>query len=141
MYNNHLNVTLGGTAEDIVQDLEHIEALEQEIGLCLNNGKSEIICQDPVVRRTLPALISWVCPLVVWSLCQLSSEPRSTLWKPWSRELLKTFFGPISLHILIPLISVHFTSCAHVAIAWLLLFLQFYHLSSANHNYFYLTLL
>ena len=41
------DVSLGGTTEDILQDLEVIESAE-EIGLHLNNGKSEIICHDPV---------------------------------------------------------------------------------------------
>ena len=51
------DVTLGGSPDDISHDLKVIESFE-EIGLFLNNNKSEIVCSDPVTRRfiliTLP---------------------------------------------------------------------------------------
>ena len=43
---------VGGTTEDILSDLRCILSLEA-IGLCLNNGKSEIISHDPVSRGTI----------------------------------------------------------------------------------------
>ena len=47
---------MGGTTVSILQDLRHIKLLG-EIGLCLNNGKSEIICHDPVARGTILCLL------------------------------------------------------------------------------------
>ena len=46
------DVTLGGTTEALLQDLATIESLE-EIGLSLNNHKSEIICTNHVTRGTI----------------------------------------------------------------------------------------
>ena len=46
------DVTLGGTTEALLQDLATIESLE-DIGLSLNNHKSEIICTDHVTRGTI----------------------------------------------------------------------------------------
>ena len=39
------DVTLGGTTENNLQDIGRIRSLE-DIGLHLNNGKSDIICHD-----------------------------------------------------------------------------------------------
>ena len=38
--------------EDVLHDLKVIQAVE-ELGLCVNNSKSEIVCHDDVVRGTL----------------------------------------------------------------------------------------
>ena len=46
------DISLGGTTEEIVQDLQLIETVA-EIGLELNNEKSEIITNDPVSRGTV----------------------------------------------------------------------------------------
>ena len=46
------DVTLGGTTEALLEDLATIESLE-DIGLSLNNHKSEIICTDHVTRGTI----------------------------------------------------------------------------------------
>ena len=46
------DITLGGPTEEIPHDLEVIESFA-EIGLILNNQKSEIICNDPVMRGTI----------------------------------------------------------------------------------------
>ena len=46
------DVSLGGTTVALLQDLATIESLE-EIGLSLNNHKSEIICTDYVTRGTI----------------------------------------------------------------------------------------
>ena len=43
MYLDHVSV--GGSAEDVLHDLNVIKAAE-ELGLFLNNNKSEIICND-----------------------------------------------------------------------------------------------
>ena len=49
------DVSLGGTTEDILQDLVVIESAK-EIGLQLNNGKSEIIIRLQGVPSCLPSL-------------------------------------------------------------------------------------
>ena len=46
------DITLGGSIEEILHDLEVIESFA-EIGLILSNQKSEIICNDPVTRDTI----------------------------------------------------------------------------------------
>ena len=46
------DVSLGGSTEAILHDLEVIESFK-EIGLVLNNQKSEIICTEPVTRGTI----------------------------------------------------------------------------------------
>ena len=46
------DITLGGSTEEILHDLKVIESFA-EIGLTLNNHKSEIICNDPVTRATI----------------------------------------------------------------------------------------
>ena len=46
------DITLGGPTEEILHDLEVIESFA-EIGLILNNQKSEIICDDPVTRGSI----------------------------------------------------------------------------------------
>lgn len=46
------DITIGGTPEAIMHDLEIIRSAS-EIGLCLNQQKSEIICEDPVTRGTI----------------------------------------------------------------------------------------
>ena len=46
------DISLGGSTEEIVQDLKRIESAA-EIGLELNNEKSEIITNDPVSRGTV----------------------------------------------------------------------------------------
>ena len=46
------NITLDGSTEEIVQDLEVVKSLA-EIGLCLNNHKSKIISNDQVPSETI----------------------------------------------------------------------------------------
>ena len=46
------DITLGGSPEAVQHDLEIIESME-DIGLSLNNQKSEIICNDPTTRGTI----------------------------------------------------------------------------------------
>ena len=46
------DVTIGGVMEDILCDLTVIKEVE-ELGLTLNAIKSEIICEDAIVRGTL----------------------------------------------------------------------------------------
>ena len=46
------DITLGGSTDEILHDLEVIKTFE-ELGLSLNNQKSEIICDDPVTRGTI----------------------------------------------------------------------------------------
>ena len=46
------DITLGGSKNEILHDLEVIKSFE-EVGLSLNNQKSEIICSDPVTRGTI----------------------------------------------------------------------------------------
>ena len=74
------DVCLGSTTEDILQDLEVIESAE-EIGLHLNNEKSEIICHDPVVRGTI-----------------LFSLPGARVVDPSDACLLGSPIGNLSLH-------------------------------------------
>ena len=46
------DVSMAGSTEDILHDLEVIKAAE-ELGLVLNNSKSEIICSDASARGTI----------------------------------------------------------------------------------------
>ena len=46
------DVSMAGFTEDILHDLEVIKAAE-ELGLVLNNSKSEIICSDASGRGTI----------------------------------------------------------------------------------------
>ena len=46
------DVSLGGSPEAILHDLEVVESFK-EIGLVLNNQKSEIICTEPVTSGTI----------------------------------------------------------------------------------------
>ena len=46
------DVSIGGPVEDVLHDLEIIQAVE-ELGLFLNNSKSEIICRDDAVRGAI----------------------------------------------------------------------------------------
>ncbi len=42
--------TLGGTPEDVLQDLERVERAAEGLGLQLNRSKSEVICGDSATR-------------------------------------------------------------------------------------------
>ena len=48
------DVTLGGSSSDILHDLEVIMEAEN-LGLTLNNSKSEIICNDNTTRGSIIA--------------------------------------------------------------------------------------
>ena len=69
------DITLGGTTEDILHDLGIIESAAN-IGLTLNNHKSEIITNDPVARGTL-----------------ISSFPEARLVDPSAASLLGSPLG------------------------------------------------
>ena len=45
--------TLGGTPDEILSDLSHIEACSARLGLVLNHSKSEVICRDEEVKSSL----------------------------------------------------------------------------------------
>ena len=42
--------TLGGTPEEVVEDLRRIEDAADDLGLVLNHRKSEVICSDPTTK-------------------------------------------------------------------------------------------
>ncbi len=46
------DISLGGSCEDILHDLDVIKDAEK-LGLFLNNSKSEIICHDHSIRGTI----------------------------------------------------------------------------------------
>ena len=50
------DITLGGSTDEILHDLEVIKTFE-ELGLSLNNQMSEIICDDPVTRGTIISVL------------------------------------------------------------------------------------
>jgi len=69
------DVLLGGSVEDVLHDLDIIKAAE-ELGLSLNNSKSEIICHDATTRETLITALPGalvVSPenacLQLWEMC------------------------------------------------------------------------
>ena len=45
--------TLGGTPEEVVEDLRRIEDAADGLGLVLNHRKSEVICSDPTTSYML----------------------------------------------------------------------------------------
>ena len=47
------DVTLGGSRDDLMHDLEVVEQKGAEVGLRLNKGKSEIICASPDTSDSL----------------------------------------------------------------------------------------
>ena len=49
--------TVGGSADSVKQDLEVIKEQGASLGLSLNESKSEVICDDPVVRDLVAARI------------------------------------------------------------------------------------
>jgi len=72
------DVTLGGTTAGITHDLGVIKSME-EIGLVLNNQKSEIICGDPVSKGTI-----------------LSSLPGARVVDPSDADLLGSPLGNVN---------------------------------------------
>ena len=61
------DVSLGGLPEAILHDLEVIESFK-EIGLVLNNQKSEIICTEPVTRGIILVVLPGALRLTPWKL-------------------------------------------------------------------------
>jgi len=47
--------TLGGSMEDVLQDLHTVEQVADNLGLQLNREKSEVICVDPTTGKSLLA--------------------------------------------------------------------------------------
>ena len=45
--------TLGGCLDDVLHDLQSVELAAGEMGLQLNRGKSEVICEDPITREAI----------------------------------------------------------------------------------------
>ena len=56
--------TLGGSPDDVLDDLQVVEERAAELGLCLNRQKSEVICRDP---STLSVILFRVPDLMVTS--------------------------------------------------------------------------
>ena len=71
--------TLGGRVEDVLHDVDLLEREGADLGLYLNNQKSEIICSDHVARGTI--------------LCAL---PGAHVTSPESATLLGSPIGDIS---------------------------------------------
>ena len=79
----HLDdITLGGLKDDILLDIQVIQTSE-EIGLCLNNSKSEIICHDPIVRGSI---------LCVLPGCQVVDPCTSTRCTPGRCDFYRPFW-------------------------------------------------
>ena len=45
--------TLGGGMEEVHQDFKTVEQMAGELGLSLNRGKSEVICDDSNTRKAM----------------------------------------------------------------------------------------
>jgi len=52
--------TLGGSMEDVLQDLHTVQQVAEDLGLQLNRGKLEVICVNSTTRNPcwLPLLAS-----------------------------------------------------------------------------------
>ena len=68
------DVTLGGTFEQIERDLRVIEEESQDLGLVLNQHKSEVICSDPSSRAPLLSLIPDAKPVAPSAATLLGSS-------------------------------------------------------------------
>ena len=44
--------TLGGSMEDVLQDLHTVQQVAEDLGFQLNGGKSEVICVDPTTGKS-----------------------------------------------------------------------------------------
>ena len=69
------DVSLGGSVEDVLHDLDIIKAAE-ELGLSLNNSKSEIICHNATTRETLITALPGALVVIQESVCLLGSPLR-----------------------------------------------------------------
>ena len=50
--------TIGGDVEELSQDLDVVVRMSAEVGLELNNNKTEIICSDPTTVDSILSLLS-----------------------------------------------------------------------------------
>ena len=66
------DVSVGGPVEDVLHDLDIIKSAE-ELGLSLNNSKSEIICHDVTTRETLTRALPGAVVVNPESACLLGS--------------------------------------------------------------------
>ena len=87
--------TLGGCLDDVLHDLQTFELAAGKMGLQLNRGKSEVICEDPIAREacfllplacgwsveTMPP--SWVLPQAVWRALTGSFVRRPRFCRSW----------------------------------------------------------
>ena len=55
--------TLGGPVETILRDLKQVEADAAELGLQLNHGKSELICDEGSTRDSMLLEFPGLCPI------------------------------------------------------------------------------
>ena len=53
--------TLGGTLDDVLQDLSTVQRAARELGLKLNCKKSEMICEDTTTRKVILSAVPGVC--------------------------------------------------------------------------------
>ena len=53
--------TLGGTLDDVLQDLSTVQRAARELGLQLNCKKSEMICEDTTTRKVILSAVPGVC--------------------------------------------------------------------------------
>ena len=53
--------TLGGTLDDVLQDLSTVQRAARELGLQLNCKKSEMICEDTTTRKVILSVVPGVC--------------------------------------------------------------------------------
>ena len=45
--------TLGDSLDEVLSDVQMVERVAGDMGLQLNHGKSEIICDDPTMRESM----------------------------------------------------------------------------------------
>ena len=53
--------TLGGTLDDVLQDLSTVQQAARELGIQLNCKKSEMICEDTTTRKVILRTVPGVC--------------------------------------------------------------------------------
>ena len=55
---------MGGCLSDILHDLQNFEVLASDLGLRLNQDKSEIFCSDPATREEILSTVSGLQVLI-----------------------------------------------------------------------------
>ena len=72
--------SLGGSCEDVLNDLETVEAMASDLGLQLNKSKSEVVCRDSSTLAQFSASFPGLRVTAPESVRFLGSPPLVSLW-------------------------------------------------------------